>query len=323
MIARAPTQVYDADLTHDEVRAYIDSLPPEATTLLTAEQEWALSRRIEAGNAALATIHDTSIDLTTKECIELGKIVEDGKDAANTLTLANLRLVISIAKWYAGQGMGLMDLISEGNIGLMRGVQRFNWRKKCRATTYLSWWIRQAVSRALIEQGHAIYLPHQVVDSAKKVRRVLRELQQELGREPSPEEIASRMGKEVVWVQAHLSLPEVDVYFGEPAGDGNEDGHDESILYRLPAQEPAHNERAISARNEKLLTWLKEHLNEREVSMLIQYYGLFGHPKWILEQVHKEHGVSRERCRQIIHRAVEKLRKVASGNPGLVKALVL
>jgi RNA polymerase primary sigma factor len=320
---REPSQVFEAKTTSD-VRAYMDSLPEEATRLLSAEEEWALSKRIEAGNAALATLRDTSITLTTREAIELSKIYEDGKAAAQTLILHNLRLVVSIAKWYVGRGVSLADLIQEGNLGLMHGVQRFDWRRRCRASTFLSWWIRQAVGRALIEQGRAIYLPHQVVENTRKIQRLQQQMTYELGREPHAEEIAARLGKEVEWVLAHLSLPEVSLYFGEnqfQRGEEADEEEYESILYRLPDQTDIEENVVARHHLEALQHVLQRILTERERQMVIAYYGLFGHPKWTLERMHEDFNISRERCRQIIQQAIKKLANAAQTDEQIARML--
>jgi RNA polymerase sigma factor (sigma-70 family) len=314
----------ESDLNWD-VREYIRSLPPEASILLTAEQEWSLSRTIQAGLAAEAQIKaaakEPELVLFPEERARLERLVDEGKAAQTKFVLHNLRLVISIAKWYVGPEMPLMDLIQEGNLGLMKGVKNYDWRKGCRASTYLTWWIRQAISRGHIEQGPSIYLPHQVVEQVRVLTRARMKLRTDLGREPSLPELALACGKDVSWVQALDALPEVVLRFGEQMT--GEDDHEEGILHSLAAPEHVENEVIARQRSRHLKAVLKRVLTEREYRFLVAAFGLFGVSQATYEQIHRAEGVSAERVRQIVNRAKQKLREAARTDSRIARHLDL
>ncbi|TMZ46319.1 sigma-70 family RNA polymerase sigma factor, partial [Klebsiella pneumoniae] len=171
----------------DLVRVYLNGIGK--TALLTAEEEVDLAKRIEAGVFAKHML-DTSGDLSRERRAELSEVVRDGENAKDHLLEANLRLVVSLAKRYTGRGMPLLDLIQEGNLGLIRAVEKFDYTKGFKFSTYATWWIRQAITRAMADQARTIRIPVHMVEVINKLGRIQRELLQDLGREPTPEELA-------------------------------------------------------------------------------------------------------------------------------------
>jgi RNA polymerase primary sigma factor len=285
-----------------EVREHREFLVPEE------EEELIPEAKIDPVQMYLKEIGETPT-LTAEEEKELAKRIEKGDQAAREkLIKANLRLVVSIAKKYVGKSphMTLLDLIQEGNIGLFRAVEKFDWRKGYKFSTYATWWIRQAITRALADQARTIRIPVHMVELLTKFNQVKRRLLQDLGREPLPEEIAAEMGIEVDKVHHLIKISQGTVSLETPVGEDEEDTLSEFIKDEkipLPSVEAA---RALL--REKLKEILVD-LTPKERKILEMRFGLKDGITHTLEEVGKEFGVTRERIRQIEAKALEKLRE--------------
>ena len=313
-VEKIDLSVPDGVSVEDPVRMYLKEIGK--VPLLSAEEEIELAKKMEAGAVAeekislLKTRMQESEDDAEKEEIkaeikELQKEVDWGDDAKKRLAEANLRLVVSIAKRYVGRGMLFLDLIQEGNLGLIKAVEKFDYRKGYKFSTYATWWIRQAITRAIADQARTIRIPVHMVETINKLIRVSRQLLQELGREPSPEEIAAEMNMPVDRVREILKISQEPVSLETPIGE-EEDSHlgdfikDDNV--RVPADAAA-------------FTLLKEQLEEvlgtlteREQKVLTLRFGLEDGRARTLEEVGKEFNVTRERIRQIEAKALRKLR---------------
>ena len=295
-------QVATAGATADPVKDYLKQIGKVA--LLNAEQEVELAKRIEAGLFAEERLNGgTKIDPKHKR--ELWWIAQDGKKAKNHLLEANLRLVVSLAKRYTGRGMLFLDLIQEGNLGLIRAVEKFDYTKGYKFSTYATWWIRQAITRAMADQARTIRIPVHMVEVINKLARVQRQMLQDLGREPTPEELAKELDmtpEKVVEVQKYGREP---ISLHTPLG---EDGDSEfgDLIEDSEAVVPA-DAVSFTLLQEQLHSVL-DTLSEREAGVVSMRFGLTdGQPK-TLDEIGKVYGVTRERIRQIESKTMSKLR---------------
>ena len=295
-------QVAVAGATADPVKDYLKQIGK--VPLLNAEQEVELAKRIEAGLFAeekLAESHRMNPD----QRIDLEWIAEDGRRAKNHLLEANLRLVVSLAKRYTGRGMLFLDLIQEGNLGLIRAVEKFDYTKGYKFSTYATWWIRQAITRAMADQARTIRIPVHMVEVINKLARVQRQMLQDLGREPTPEELAVELDmtpEKVVEVQKYGREPislhtplgeDGDSEFGDLIEDSEAIQPGEAVSFTL-LQEQLHS--------------VLDTLSEREAGVVSMRFGLTdGQPK-TLDEIGKVYGVTRERIRQIESKTMSKLR---------------
>jgi RNA polymerase primary sigma factor len=295
-------QVAVAGATADPVKDYLKQIGK--VPLLNAEQEVELAKRIEAGLFAEEKLAERE-RLSTDARIDLEWIAEDGTRAKNHLLEANLRLVVSLAKRYTGRGMLFLDLIQEGNLGLIRAVEKFDYTKGYKFSTYATWWIRQAITRAMADQARTIRIPVHMVEVINKLARVQRQMLQDLGREPTPEELAVELDmtpEKVVEVQKYGREPislhtplgeDGDSEFGDLIEDSEAIQPGEAVSFTL-LQEQLHS--------------VLDTLSEREAGVVSMRFGLTdGQPK-TLDEIGKVYGVTRERIRQIESKTMSKLR---------------
>jgi len=294
----------------DPVRMYLKEIGK--VPLLSAEEEIELAQKMEAGAVATEKIAileermEDADDAELKEEIEnLQKDVDLGSEAKKRLAEANLRLVVSIAKRYVGRGMLFLDLIQEGNLGLIKAVEKFDYRKGYKFSTYATWWIRQAITRAIADQARTIRIPVHMVETINKLIRVSRQLLQELGREPSPEEIAAEMNMPVDRVREILKISQEPVSLETPIGE-EEDSHLGDFIKDDNVPVPA-DAAAFTLLKEQLEEVLST-LTDREQKVLTLRFGLEDGRARTLEEVGKEFNVTRERIRQIEAKALRKLR---------------
>lgn len=298
----------DAELTAsaDSVRAYLKQIGKVA--LLTAEEEVDLAKRIEAGlygSERLRQVEEEGQKISPQMRRDLNWIVRDGERAKNHLLEANLRLVVSLAKRYTGRGMAFLDLIQEGNLGLIRAVEKFDYTKGYKFSTYATWWIRQAITRAMADQARTIRIPVHMVEVINKLGRIQRELLQDLGREPTPEELAKEMDitpDKVLEIQQYAREPiSLDQTIGDEGdsqlGDFIEDS--EAVV-------------AVDAVSFTLmqdqLTSVLQTLSEREAGVVRLRFGLTDGQPRTLDEIGQVYGVTRERIRQIESKTMSKLR---------------
>lgn len=305
--------VPDGISIEDPVRMYLKEIGK--VPLLSAEEEIELAQKMEAGAvgkekiAVLEKKTDGADEAEAEELRqEIGNLQRDvnlGDEAKKRLAEANLRLVVSIAKRYVGRGMLFLDLIQEGNLGLIKAVEKFDYRKGYKFSTYATWWIRQAITRAIADQARTIRIPVHMVETINKLIRVSRQLLQELGREPTPEEIAEEMSLPVERVREILKISQEPVSLETPIGE-EEDSHLGDFIQDDNVPVPA-EAAAFTLLKEQLVEVLGT-LTEREQKVLRLRFGLDDGRARTLEEVGKEFNVTRERIRQIEAKALRKLR---------------
>ena len=293
-------------LTGDPVRMYLKEIGK--VPLLNAAQEIDLAMKIEAGVAAAAELEkaeDEGVELDRRERRRLTRVEQVGLDAKQQLIEANLRLVVSIAKRYVGRGMLFLDLIQEGNLGLIRAVEKFDYTKGFKFSTYATWWIRQAITRAIADQARTIRIPVHMVETINKLVRIQRQLLQELGRDPSPEEIGEKMGLTAERVREIQKISQEPVSLETPIGE-EEDSQLGDFIEDDAAIVPP--DAASFSMMQEQLSKVLEGLAERERKVIMLRFGLEdGHPH-TLEEVGRQFGVTRERIRQIESKTLAKLR---------------
>ena len=294
--------------TADPVRMYLREIGQ--VPLLVAQEEVDLAMRIEAGVKAEERLADLNAsgaidDLDPVEKAQLRRTQRDGERAKRELTQANLRLVVSIAKRYLGRGMQILDLIQEGNLGLMRAVEKFDYTKGFKFSTYATWWIRQAITRAIADQARTIRIPVHMVESINKVHRHQRLLIQELEREPTIEELAKKTELSEQRVRDILRISQDPLSLDSPVGD-EDDSHLADFIEDQHAIMPADVATANSL-SEQIMSALDE-LSDREKEVVRLRFGLNGDRPQTLEEVGRQFGVTRERIRQIESKTLAKLR---------------
>ena len=287
----------------DPVRMYLKEIGK--VPLLSAEEEIELAKQMEAGDMAQSQLEEMGEELDEEAKKELKRLVAVGENAKKKLAEANLRLVVSIAKRYVGRGMLFLDLIQEGNLGLIKAVEKFDYRKGYKFSTYATWWIRQAITRAIADQARTIRIPVHMVETINKLIRVSRQLLQELGREATPEEIAEEMEIPVERVREILKISQEPVSLETPIGE-EEDSHLGDFIQDENVPVPA-DAAAFTLLKEQLEEVLGT-LTEREQKVLTLRFGLEDGRARTLEEVGKEFNVTRERIRQIEAKALRKLR---------------
>lgn len=307
--SRSRTRGIDAStvmLTGDPVRMYLKEIGK--VDLLTAAEEVDLAMKIEAGLDAADKLEKQEageLELTRAEMRRLMRVEQVGLDAKQALISANLRLVVSIAKRYVGRGMLFLDLIQEGNLGLIRAVEKFDYEKGFKFSTYATWWIRQAITRAIADQARTIRIPVHMVETINKLVRVQRQLLQDLGRDPTPEEIGAEMDMSADRVREIQKISQEPVSLETPIGE-EEDSQLGDFIEDAQAVVPA--DAASFSMLQEQLTQVLDGLAERERKVIELRFGLVdGHPR-TLEEVGREFGVTRERIRQIESKTLAKLR---------------
>ena len=293
----------------DPVRTYLKEIGK--VNLLTGAQEVALAKRIEAGLNAVAEIaeledrYGPGVAIPEAECRHLERLVADGFQAKKQLIEANLRLVVSIAKRYMGRGLLFLDLIQEGNLGLIRAVEKFDYTKGFKFSTYATWWIRQAITRAIADQARTIRIPVHMVETINTVLRMQRLLLQEIGREPTVEEVAEKVGMPPARVREIQRIAQEPVSLETPVGS-EDDSHLGDFIEDQQAVAPA--DAATRALLSEAVGEALEELTDRERAVVRLRFGLDDGQIRTLEEVGKEFGVTRERIRQIEAKTLAKLR---------------
>lgn len=312
-VEKIDLSVPDGVSIEDPVRMYLKEIGK--VPLLSAEEEIELAKNMEAGAVAkekIAILKSREENATEEELAEikeeiknLQKDLDAGDEAKKRLAEANLRLVVSIAKRYVGRGMLFLDLIQEGNLGLIKAVEKFDYRKGYKFSTYATWWIRQAITRAIADQARTIRIPVHMVETINKLIRVSRQLLQELGREPTPEEIAADLDMPVDRVREILKISQEPVSLETPIGE-EEDSHLGDFIQDDNVPVPA--EAAAQTLLKEQLDEVLSTLTEREQKVLRLRFGMSDGRARTLEEVGKEFDVTRERIRQIEAKALRKLR---------------
>ena len=306
-----PNSLVNSFSIDDPVRMYLKEIGK--VPLLNPDEEIVLAQAMSAGNEARAKLDELeeqrkrgeTPDITPEEEAQLRKVFKKGESSKQKLAEANLRLVVSIAKRYVGRGMLFLDLIQEGNLGLIKAVEKFDYTKGYKFSTYATWWIRQAITRAIADQARTIRIPVHMVETINKVIRVSRQLLQELGHDPSPNEIAAEMGMPVEKVREILKIAQEPVSLETPIGE-EEDSHLGDFIPDEGASEPS--EAASFTLLKEQLRDVLSTLTPREEKVLKLRFGIEDGRTRTLEEVGKEFNVTRERIRQIEAKALRKLR---------------
>ncbi len=287
----------------DHVKMYLKEIGK--VNLLTAEEEMSLAKRMADGETAKTQMEEMGEDIPDEAREQMDFLIADGEKAKKSLAEANLRLVVSIAKRYVGRGMLFLDLIQEGNLGLIKAVDKFDYTKGYKFSTYATWWIRQAITRAIADQARTIRIPVHMVETINKLVRVSRQLVQELGREPTPEELAKELNMPVEKVREISKISQEPVSLETPIGE-EEDSHLGDFIPDDDA--PAPSEAASFVLLKEQLGDVLKTLTPREAKVLRLRFGLDDGRARTLEEVGKEFEVTRERIRQIEAKALRKLR---------------
>ncbi len=306
-----PNSLVNSFSIDDPVRMYLKEIGK--VPLLNPDEEIVLAQAMSAGNEAKAKLDELeerrrngeTPDITPEEEAQLRKVYKKGESSKQKLAEANLRLVVSIAKRYVGRGMLFLDLIQEGNLGLIKAVEKFDYTKGYKFSTYATWWIRQAITRAIADQARTIRIPVHMVETINKVIRVSRQLLQELGHDPSPNEIAAAMSMPVEKVREILKIAQEPVSLETPIGE-EEDSHLGDFIPDEGASEPS-EAASFTLLKEQLMDVLST-LTPREEKVLKLRFGIEDGRTRTLEEVGKEFNVTRERIRQIEAKALRKLR---------------
>ena len=301
-----PNTLVDSFSIDDPVRMYLKEIG--RVPLLTADEEVVLATAMSAGREAqerMDEAEEEGITIPEEEMPALKAAIKEGTRAKQALAEANLRLVVSIAKRYVGRGMLFLDLIQEGNLGLIKAVEKFDYTKGYKFSTYATWWIRQAITRAIADQARTIRIPVHMVETINKVIRVSRQLLQQLGHDPSPEEISEEMGMPVDKVREILKIAQEPVSLETPIGE-EEDSHLGDFIPDEGASEPS-EAASFTLLKEQLVDVLST-LTPREEKVLKLRFGIEDGRTRTLEEVGKEFNVTRERIRQIEAKALRKLR---------------
>ena len=295
-----------ATVSEDSIRMYLKEIG--TVPLLTASEEIDLAMKYEVGVKAAEKLEAAAagkIELTTRDYRRLRRIEQVGCDAKQQLIVANLRLVVSIAKRYKGHGMTLLDLVQEGNLGLIRAIEKYDYTKGFKLSTYATHWIRQSISRALADQGRTIRLPVHVVETLNKLARIESSLEQELGRDPYDEEVAAAMGITTTRLCELRTIRVEPTSLETPIGD-QEDSQLGDFIPDREAEDP--ESLAEEAAIQKAVAEMLSSLSEREARILELRYGLKGGRPHTLEATGQQFDVTRERIRQIENKALAKLR---------------
>ena len=305
--------VPDGVSIEDPVRMYLKEIGK--VSLLSAEEEIEFAKKIEDGAAAeiklkdlekmLKTAEGEERDTLEKEKKELGYVIADGDAAKQKLAEANLRLVVSIAKRYVGRGMLFLDLIQEGNLGLIKAVEKFDYRKGYKFSTYATWWIRQAITRSIADQARTIRIPVHMIETINKLVRTSRQMLSEMGREPVPEELAARLSMPLEKVRKVMKIAKEPVSLEAPVGD-EEDSSLGDFIADDNALQPLDS--AIHSNLKETCTRILSSLTPREERVLRMRFGIGMNTDHTLEEVGQQFNVTRERIRQIEAKALRKLK---------------
>lgn len=301
-----PNTLVDSFGIDDPVRMYLKEIGK--VDLLTSEQEVALAQTMVTGQETkrqLEEMEAEGVALDPEARREMEKLVKAGERAKQSLAEANLRLVVSIAKRYVGRGMLFLDLIQEGNLGLIKAVEKFDYTKGYKFSTYATWWIRQAITRSIADQARTIRIPVHMIETINKLMRVQKQLVQEYGREPTPEEIAEEIHLPVERVRSVLKMAQQPISLQAPVGDSDDTSFGDFIEDK--AAENPMEEASFSFLKEKIKDVL-DTLTDREREVIEQRFGLRDGSPRTLEEVGRQFSVTRERIRQIEAKALRKLR---------------